>query len=190
MTDVFLHIWLNSRISSYILVYFCITYVIPSGHVQHKQLIIRAIYVTHYLWFFWKTMSEWRTALSQNPGPDSIHVRSTLGHSWTLWGIIKLRIFTVVVYVDFCASFPRFHRRRNLCTTTYPYFWDVSDKFLGKKFYNSLKTGPTFFLQHFKNKITYNFVKFVARKRYGNKFFFHPSLLLLFLDPGSEIRDG
>jgi hypothetical protein len=29
-----------------------------------------------------------------------------------------------------------------------PYFLELSDKFLGKKFYNSLKTGPNFFLQH------------------------------------------
>jgi hypothetical protein len=34
--------------------------------------------------------------------------------------------------------------------------------FFGKKFYNSLKIGPNFFLQHFKAKIIYNFVKFVA----------------------------
>jgi hypothetical protein len=54
------------------------------------------------------------------------------------------------------------------------------DKFLGKKFYNSLKTCPNFFLQHFKNKIIYNFVKFVAITTK-----FHPSLLLLFLDPRS-----
>ncbi len=47
-----------------------------------------------------------------------------------------------------------------------------------KKFYNSLKTGPNFFLQHIKNKIIYNYVKF-----------YHPSLLLRFLDPGSDIRD-
>jgi hypothetical protein len=33
-----------------------------------------------------------------------------------------------------------------------PYFLELSDKFLGKKFYNSLKTGPNFVLQHFKNK--------------------------------------
>jgi hypothetical protein len=34
--------------------------------------------------------------------------------------------------------------------------------FWAKKFYNSLKIGPNFFLQHFKTKIMYNFVKFVA----------------------------
>ncbi len=67
-------------------------------------------------------------------------------------------------------------------------FLELSDKFLGKKFYNSLKTGPNFFLQHFKNKIIYNFVKFVAPK-IGTTNFFHPSLLLRFLDPGSGIRD-
>jgi hypothetical protein len=37
--------------------------------------------------------------------------------------------------------------------------------FVGKNFYNSLKIGPNFLLQHFKTKIIYNFV--------------------LFLDPGS-----
>jgi hypothetical protein len=41
----------------------------------------------------------------------------------------------------------------------------LSDKSLGKKFYNSLKTGPNFFLQHFKNKIILNFVKIVATKK-------------------------
>jgi hypothetical protein len=41
--------------------------------------------------------------------------------------------------------------------------------FWGKKFYNSLKIGPNFFLQHFKNKIIYNFAKFMAtKKRYDN----------------------
>ncbi len=43
-----------------------------------------------------------------------------------------------------------------------PYFWELSDNFLGKKFYNSLKTGPNFFLQRFKTIIIFNFVKCVA----------------------------
>jgi hypothetical protein len=30
-----------------------------------------------------------------------------------------------------------------------PYFWELRDNFLGKKFYNSLKIGPNFFLQPF-----------------------------------------
>ncbi len=46
-----------------------------------------------------------------------------------------------------------------------PYFLELSDKFLGKKFYNSLKTGPNFFLQHLKNQIIFNFVKFVATEK-------------------------
>jgi hypothetical protein len=37
--------------------------------------------------------------------------------------------------------------------------------FLGKKLYNSLIIGPDFFLQHFKNKTIFNFVKFVATKK-------------------------
>jgi hypothetical protein len=51
----------------------------------------------------------------------------------------------------------------------------------------SRKIGPNFFLKHFKSKIIYNFVKFVATKkgtvRYDN--FFHHSLLFLFWEPGS-----
>ncbi len=71
-----------------------------------------------------------------------------------------------------------------------PYFLEHSDKFLGKKLCNSLKAGPDFFLQHLKNKIIFNFVKFVATKKgLTTNFFFHPSLLLLFSDPGSESRD-
>jgi hypothetical protein len=61
---------------------------------------------------------------------------------------------------------------------------------LGKKFYDSLKTGPNFFLQHFKNKIIFNFVKFVAiKKGMSTKKNFRPSLLLRFLDLGSEIQN-
>jgi hypothetical protein len=35
----------------------------------------------------------------------------------------------------------------------------------------------------------FNFVKFMATKKSMTTIFCHPSLLLLFLDPGSEIRD-
>jgi hypothetical protein len=58
-----------------------------------------------------------------------------------------------------------------------------------KKFYNSLKIGPNFFLQQFKHKISFSFVKFVATKQGMTTIFFRPSLLLLFLDPGSGIRN-
>jgi hypothetical protein len=56
---------------------------------------------------------------------------------------------------------------------------------LAKKFYDSLKIGPNFFLQHFKNKVIFNFVKFMAPKTGMTTNFFHPSLLLLFFGPGS-----
>jgi hypothetical protein len=58
---------------------------------------------------------------------------------------------------------------------------------LGKKFYNSLKTGPNFFLQHLKNKIIFNFVKFVATKKGLTIIFFSPLSFVAVL--GSEIRD-
>ena len=59
-----------------------------------------------------------------------------------------------------------------------PYFEELFDK----KFYYSLKIDQ-FFLYHFRTKIIYNFVKF------GHLIFFNLPLLLLFLDPGSEICD-
>ena len=68
-----------------------------------------------------------------------------------------------------------------------PYFVELSDKFLGKKFYNSLKTDPNFFLQLFKNKIIFNFVKFVATKKDMTKIFFTPLICCCF---GSGIRDS
>ncbi len=45
---------------------------------------------------------------------------------------------------------------------TKPIFLRVLWQFLGKKLYKSLKIGPNFFLQHFKTKIIFNFVKFVV----------------------------
>jgi hypothetical protein len=70
-----------------------------------------------------------------------------------------------------------------------PYFLERSDKFLDKKFYNSLKTGPNFFLQHFKNKIILNFVKFVATKK-GMITYFFSSLSFVEVFSRSRIRDG
>ncbi len=70
-----------------------------------------------------------------------------------------------------------------------PYFWELSEKFLGKKFYNSLTSGPNFFLQHSKNKIIFNFVKFVATKKCMTTNFFSPLSFITVLDPGSEFRD-
>jgi hypothetical protein len=70
-------------------------------------------------------------------------------------------------------------------------FRELSDNFLGKKFYNSLKIGPHFFSSALQTKIIFNFCEICGYiKRYDNLFFFQPSLLLLFLDPGFGIRDG
>ncbi len=74
-----------------------------------------------------------------------------------------------------------------------PYFWELSDNILGKKFYNYLKIGPNFFLRHFINKIFNNFVEFVAtNKRFDKKIFPPLSLVTVFVsgmgknqDPGS-----
>jgi hypothetical protein len=52
-------------------------------------------------------------------------------------------------------------------------------------FNNSLKIGSNYFLHHFKNKIIFNNVKFVSTKNGMTANFVPPSLLLLFLDPGS-----
>jgi hypothetical protein len=71
---------------------------------------------------------------------------------------------------------------------TNPYFLELSDKFLCKKFYNSLKCGQNFFVQHFKNKFFFNFVKFLATKKGITTNFFSPlSFVEIF---GSKIRDA
>ncbi len=74
-----------------------------------------------------------------------------------------------------------------------PYFWELRDNFLGKKFYNSLKIGPNFFLQHFKNKIVQFCEIYDSKKRYDNKFFSPMSFITVFgsgiRDPRSGIRD-
>ncbi len=69
-----------------------------------------------------------------------------------------------------------------------PYFLELSDNFWGKKFYNSLKIGLNFFLQHFKTKIMLNFLNLWLYKKvpYDNKFF---SPLSFTAVVGSEIRD-
>jgi hypothetical protein len=66
-----------------------------------------------------------------------------------------------------------------------PYFLELGDKFLGKKFYNTLKTGPNFFLQHLKSKIILNFVKFVATKKGLTPNFLLPLSFVAVLDPRS-----
>jgi hypothetical protein len=68
-----------------------------------------------------------------------------------------------------------------------PKLSELSDNFLGKKFYNSLKIGPNFFLQHFKNKIIFNVVKFVATIKGMTASFF--SSLSFDAVLGSGIRD-
>jgi hypothetical protein len=65
---------------------------------------------------------------------------------------------------------------------------------LGKKFYNSLKIGPNYFLQHVKNKIILNFVKFVTTKNGMRTKFLTPLSFVAdfgsgIWDPRSGIRD-
>ncbi len=73
-----------------------------------------------------------------------------------------------------------------------PHLWEFSYNFLDKKFYSSSKIGPNIFLQHFKNKIINNFVKFVATKKgLTKKCVFTPLFSYCFWirDPESEICD-
>jgi hypothetical protein len=49
--------------------------------------------------------------------------------------------------------------------------------------------AQSFLSQAFQNEIIQLFEICGYKERYDNKFFVYPSLLLLFLDPGSEIRD-
>jgi hypothetical protein len=68
-----------------------------------------------------------------------------------------------------------------------PIFVEVSDKFLSKKFYNSLKTVLNFFFSIFKSKIILNFVKFAATKTIWQQIFFSPLSFVAVV--GSRIRD-
>jgi hypothetical protein len=67
-----------------------------------------------------------------------------------------------------------------------PYILELSYKFLGKKFYNSLKTGPNIF-SAFQKLSNFNFVKFVATKKGMTTNFCSP---LSFVEAfGSGIQD-
>jgi hypothetical protein len=69
----------------------------------------------------------------------------------------------------------------------YPYFCELIDNFLSKKFHNSLKIGPNFFLQHFKNKISLIMLNLWLQKKGITTNFFSPfSFAAVF---GSEIQD-
>ncbi len=63
--------------------------------------------------------------------------------------------------------------------------WELRDNFLGEKFYNSLKIGPNFFLQHFKNKTVQFCEIYYSKKMVWQQIFFHQCLSLLSLDTGS-----
>jgi hypothetical protein len=66
-------------------------------------------------------------------------------------------------------------------------FKEPGDKFLGKKFHNSLKIDPNVFVKHFKNKKNLQFCEiYCYKKRYDNYFFSPLSLVAVF---GSGIRD-
>jgi hypothetical protein len=66
-----------------------------------------------------------------------------------------------------------------------PIFLKLCDNFLDKKFFNSLKIEPNFFLQHFKNIIIYNFVKFVATNKCMTTNFYLPLSFVAVFGPGS-----
>jgi hypothetical protein len=64
-----------------------------------------------------------------------------------------------------CQGFYSIRKKGHLSFSVWPndVVW-LYNFFFGKKFFDSLKIGPNYFLQHFKNKIMFNFVKFVAKK--------------------------
>jgi len=69
-----------------------------------------------------------------------------------------------------------------------PYLLELSDKFLRSITY-SLKTGPNFFLQHFKKENYFQFCEICDYKKRYDNIFFSPLSFVEVLDPGSEIRD-
>ncbi len=76
-----------------------------------------------------------------------------------------------------------------------PYFWELSDNFLGKKFYNSLKNWPKFFFFYISkvkcSSILWNL--WLQKKGMTTNFFSTLSFIAVFgsgiRDPGSGIRD-
>jgi hypothetical protein len=70
-----------------------------------------------------------------------------------------------------------------------PYFDSLLTIFWAKCAVILCKVAQIFLSTSSKIKWLKNFVTFVATKKDMTKIFFHPSLLLLFLDPGSEIWD-
>jgi hypothetical protein len=73
-----------------------------------------------------------------------------------------------------------------------PYFKSLVTIFSVKNVNNYLKIGPNFFLRHSKNKIIFNFVKFMASKKVWKLIFFTPLFYCCFWirDPRPRIRDG
>ncbi len=68
-----------------------------------------------------------------------------------------------------------------------PYFWELWDIFWGKKFYNALKIGPNFFLQHFKIKIVKFCEIYDSKEKLWQQIFFTNVFHCCFWirDPGS-----
>ncbi len=104
MPDVFFYMRLN--ISSYILNILLYHYVIPSGHLQ--QAVNNTGYTSHYLWFFMKTMSRWRTALSRNPHamPPFDRVKNNKIADFLLWPFtwISLQVFLDFIGEEICVQ--------------------------------------------------------------------------------------
>jgi hypothetical protein len=116
-----------------------------------------------------ESKSEWE---GSRPGGVSFETFQLCRRSSTLLkGCQKSSIFLVKfssgmseTFFDTCVNWSCVTRcgcRTTSSTlfTVYPYFYELIDNFLSKKFYNSLRIGPNFFLQHFR---TQNFVNFVA----------------------------
>ncbi len=66
-----------------------------------------------------------------------------------------------------------------------PYFWELSDNLLGKISINLWKLAQVFLSSAFQKYKYFQFCEICGyKKRVWQQIFFHPSLLLLFLDPG------
>ncbi len=110
------------------------------------------------------------------------HTRQTSNTSgnFLFFTVLRIRIRDLVPFWPLDPGSGKKTQTRN------PYFLELSDNFLVKKFYNSLKIGPNFFLRHFKNKIIYNVVKFMATIKVWQLIFLPLPFVAVF---GSGIRD-
>ncbi len=145
-------------------------------------------YVRYALICFWEHMNNWTCCINMKGSPNIL----TDSDNCLIPEVLRIRIRDPVPFwpldPDTGSGIGFFPDPGSRIPDPKPIFLELSNKFLGKEFYNSLKTDPNFILRHLKNLIIFNFEKFVATKKGLTNNFFSPlSFIAVF---GSGIRNG